>query len=61
MLTDVALTVALLVAVFVVLGSLSDWLRRRNRGRFTPWSRRISLAVVLAVILVAVVGLRWIW
>ncbi len=61
MLTDTALTVVLLLAVFVVLGSLGDWLRRRNRGRFTPRSRRISLAVVLAALLVAVVGLRWIW
>ena len=57
MLTNVLLTVALLVAALVALGSLGDRLRRRNRGRHTLWSRRLSFVVVLAALVAVVTGL----
>ena len=61
MLTNVLLTAALVVAALVALGSLGDRLRRRNRGRHTQWSRRLSLVVVLAALVAVVTGLWWIW
>ena len=61
MLANVVLTVALLVAALVALGSLGNRLRRRNRGRHTTGSRCFSLAVVLAALVAVVAGLRWIW
>ena len=61
MLANLLLTAALLIAAPVVLGALGDHLRRRNRGRHTRWSRRLSAAIVLAVLTAVVAGLRWIW
>ena len=61
MLANVLLTVALLVAALVALGSLGDRLQRRNRGRHTRWSRRLSASIVLAALVAVVAGLRWIW
>ena len=61
MVTKVLLTVELLGAVFVVLGSAGYLLNQRNRGRHTLWSRRISLAIVLAGLVAVVAGLTWIW
>ena len=58
---NVLLTVALLIAALVVLGSLGDRLNQRNRGRHDRSSRRISTAIVLTWIVAVVAGLRWIW
>ena len=61
MLKNMLLTLALLAETFVVLGSLGYVLHQRNRGGHTAWSRRISLAIVIAVLVVLVAGLAWIW
>ena len=61
MLANLLLTAALLIAAPVVLGTLGDRLRRRNRGRHNRSSRRLSAAIVLAVLVAVVAGLWWIW
>ena len=48
-------------AALVALGTLGDRLRRRNRSRHNRSSRRLSAAIVLAVLAAVGAGLWWVW
>ena len=61
MLANLLLTAALLIAALVALGTLGDRLRQRNRGRHNRSSRRLSAAIVLAVLVAVGAGLWWVW